>query len=365
VSRIPLTELLRCVLAVGVLVVSSSAAGARAEAEVFAREARITRVDAYAGSVVWSSYDRNRRVYRLKLRSAGRTRVLPIEPSGSQFDVSIGPDGRGGISLVYSRCRGGSSSGFTTGTSGCDVRRFDVRSGRERRVAGASSSAWTEVLPSVWGKRVAFARARAVQRGTPARPGRAGVLSQILVTTVGQPSRRLAGGTLGAHDDLHDYLGGDPGPSKIDLRGTRVAYVWELTPLSCRDGQVPDALSFSDELWLDRIGGAHELIDSSCNGAPGPGRSVALTHGQLLYDRIGEPVFGDADRQERFVRAIELGTRTFVDRDVSAVRPYDVAADERFIYLSGRGGRLSRQPRRSAPGRPLPARSWRLLRRGA
>jgi hypothetical protein len=97
--------------------------------------------------VAYSAYDRAARVYRLTLRSSeGRVLRPDVRPRRVPFDANLGRGPRDELTAVYSRCR-------VEPRRGCAVYRYDTRSGRERKVPGASG-----FLPAVDGSRIVFAR---------------------------------------------------------------------------------------------------------------------------------------------------------------------------------------------------------------
>jgi hypothetical protein len=109
--------------------------------------------------VAYSVYDRAARVYRLALRSSeGRVLQPEVRPRRVPFDVDLGRGPRDELTAVYSRCRteprrNGEGMPIPSTGRGCDVYRYDTRSGRERKVPGASG-----FLPAVDGSRIVFAR---------------------------------------------------------------------------------------------------------------------------------------------------------------------------------------------------------------
>lgn len=118
--------------------------------EVVAQLARDTPISAYGGFVAWSDHDAVADRYRLMLRRGDSTTPAAITPARQPFDVSLGPDARGRVVALYTRCR--------TTTRGCDVYRYDVAARRERRVAAASSPRHDEAWPVQWRDRLAFVR---------------------------------------------------------------------------------------------------------------------------------------------------------------------------------------------------------------
>jgi len=127
--------------------VTAAPAGADA---VVAELTRDTPIAAYGGVVAWSDYDAATKRYRLVVREGDETARAPIAGSRRAFDVSLGPDARGRVVALYTRCR--------TATRGCDVYRYDVRARRERMVVSVSSPVKDEAWPVQWRDRVAFVR---------------------------------------------------------------------------------------------------------------------------------------------------------------------------------------------------------------
>jgi hypothetical protein len=104
---------------------------------------------------------------------------MPWTRNDAQRGVSLGPDARGRVVALYTRCR--------TANRGCDVYRYDVQGRRERKVLGVSSLTKDEAWPVQWRGRLAFVRrARAyVLDGYSPRP---------------DPRGKRGGGTLGDCD---------------------------------------------------------------------------------------------------------------------------------------------------------------------
>ena len=97
---------------------------------------------------------------------------------------------------------------------GCDVYRFDLAGGAgEVRVPGVSTSTASEFLPSLWRSRVAFARRY------EHRAGSRGIYPYLYVRGSGKSERQPGGGR---------GLTGLPGPTSLDLGGTRLAFTWGL-----------------------------------------------------------------------------------------------------------------------------------------
>lgn len=124
-------------------------AGARADDPVAQLE-RDTPVSAYGGALAWSAYDAPSGRYRLVLRADAVTAAARVASASRPFDVSLGPDSKGRVVALYSRCRGDKG--------GCDVYRYDLRTRTERKLASVSSPSLDEAWPAQWRGRVSFVR---------------------------------------------------------------------------------------------------------------------------------------------------------------------------------------------------------------
>ncbi|HEV7804593.1 MAG TPA: hypothetical protein VGO80_02130 [Solirubrobacteraceae bacterium] len=111
---------------------------------------RDTPISAYGGALAWSGYDAATQRYALMIRRGEVTAPARAATARRPFDVSLGPDQRGRVVALYTRCR--------TATRGCDVYRYDLRTRRERKLASVSSPSQDEAWPAQWRGRVTFAR---------------------------------------------------------------------------------------------------------------------------------------------------------------------------------------------------------------
>jgi hypothetical protein len=168
-------------------------AAASADA-VVAELTRDTPIAAYGGVVAWSGYDAASGRYRLIVRRGDQAAPAPIAGSRRAFDVSLGPDARGRVVALYTRCR--------TANHGCDVYRYDVQARREHKVLGVSSPTKDEAWPVQWRGRLAFVRRAwayvpdAVGApGVPGKPGRGERVRcdvpYVRTLSARAPSRRL------------------------------------------------------------------------------------------------------------------------------------------------------------------------------
>lgn len=195
-----------------------------------------------------------------------RPQRLAIGPRlGVPFDVDLGPDEDGGVVAVYSRCatepdlvRTRETFGarvfsnpypaYTAGR-GCDIYRYDFDSRRETRIEGASTDQASEVLPAIWRDQIAFARV--YER----RDGERGVYPYLYVRPLaGGRSERQPGGSRGTN--------GLPGPTRLDLYGRYLSFVWNYSTGEPRDGEIAG----TTELRLDTIGRGHRVLSRARHG---------------------------------------------------------------------------------------------------
>ena len=213
-----------------------------------ARAGRPTPVSWYRDWVAFSAYDASLPGYRLMLRSNEGRVLRPDVPARSvPFDVDLGHGPAAQLTAVYSRCRVEPRRDPVDGLplhatgSDCDVYRYDTRSRRETKVRAAARRGASEFLPAIDGSRIVFAR----------RAGRGATRLYAADVSAG-PLTLLAGGPRGTDDRL--------GPRTINLRGRRVAVVW--------DHRLSDGRRRS-QVRVDVLGGHNRILASvtSRNGA--------------------------------------------------------------------------------------------------
>jgi hypothetical protein len=230
-------RLLLCVVAV---VGFTAAVKPAAADELIATTTRPTPLSAYGGRLVWSNYDAATHEYALMTNALGVTAAVPVRSRSVPFDVDLGPDDRTfHIVAVYSRCRqdpplrrnpaiGNVIAQMPDWARGrrCVIYKFDFETGREIRVASTSAPGASEFLPSIWNGRIAFARVR------ERRKGQAGSHPHIYLQPGHRKARRVPGGArskqrfcTGKPRRCRALV--EPGPTAIDLRGTRLVFVWD------------------------------------------------------------------------------------------------------------------------------------------
>jgi hypothetical protein len=235
VKRISIKALASAGLALIVLAIPQTAWADQTIASVPAP----TPVSAFGGRLAWSDHDPATGNYRLMTEVGGTISPVPVATRKVPFDVDLGPNESGNTVAVYSRCRREPGRpdpaisnaivqlpDWETGR-GCDVYEFDFATGREAKVAGASTRGASEFLPTVWKGRIAFARV--YER----RPGRAGDRAYLYVRSLtGGRSLRVPAGIR----SKQRFCSGkprrcrlllEPGPTALDLAGRRLAFGWD------------------------------------------------------------------------------------------------------------------------------------------
>jgi hypothetical protein len=218
---------------------ASSAAPAAADVTV-ATVTRPTLLSAEGVRVVWSSFDSASGRYSLMTSSAGVISTVPVAPRGVPFDVDLGVDALGNTVATYSRCRrepprrnpaiGNAIVQMPDWARGrgCDLYLFDFQTGKERRLAGASSRRGSEFLPSLSGDRIAFARSY------PQRARSGGLHPRLYLRSITgrRGAQRLAGGPRSrlrfcTAKPRRCKRVVEPGPTALDLEGRRLAFAWD------------------------------------------------------------------------------------------------------------------------------------------
>lgn len=136
-------------MAAAIVLALASPAPASAD-DAVAQLERDTPISAYGGALAWSAYDARSGRYRLVLRTDALTTAARVASASRPFDVSLGPDSKGRVVALYTRCRGGKGS--------CDVYRYDLRTRIERKLASVSAPSLDEAWPAQWRGRVSFVR---------------------------------------------------------------------------------------------------------------------------------------------------------------------------------------------------------------
>lgn len=290
-----------------------------------------TPVSAHAGRLLWSralpaATGRTPR-YVLVTRAGGVTSLVGVPSrTGAPFDADLGPDARGHVVAVYSRCRrapGGVGSlpfpDWRTGR-GCDVYRHDFTDPAsngvtgERRVAAVSSSSGSEYMPSLWGTRLAFARVYDRRREIKGQEP----FVYLRDLRRGGRTRRVGRGPRGLYTRTDDGFEGGPGPTGLDLLGTSLAMGWGYRTAGHLRAQ---------EVDLGRAGRPRRLIDSfdrfdeeSNHQFTAP----AAAAGAVLYGDFASGEEGVVTRWRRY--GIRSGRRTEAE-PAGTILPFAVGWD--------------------------------------
>ncbi len=221
------TALLTPVLAAGLTCGWTTAALAQ-QSEVLATEMRDTPLASHGDVLVWSSFDATSRRYSLRAYFGGEVEDLPVRPRSVPFDADVGPGPDGKVTVVYSRCRhetpvrGADVQQEALPRNGCRLWRYRLGDRREHLVRRASiRSRFSEFRPSIWGRRIAFARVKDARQRLP----------ELAVRTVGsRRDRRVRLRETRLSDSAATrYV------TRLDLRRTRLLSSWAYREAECRD----------------------------------------------------------------------------------------------------------------------------------
>lgn len=326
--------------------VADAASAVYRDGDVIATVDRPTPVSAFGSQVVYSQRDPATGRYRLmEARAGAEPVVLPVAPRSVPFDADIGPGPNGSALVVYSRCEQEPARTDLAGlpeyltARGCDLHELNVASGHQRTITAANSPVASEVLPTVWRDRIAFARVYERKRDFP--------YLYVRSRTGTEPSRRLRGGLRaecqgsGAQRTCTDNT--RSGPTGLDLYGRRLGFGWAYQG---------DAEGLAHTLRVDDVtSSAHRRVDSFGGGGlteidvgfPG------FQDGRLYYGRLCRGDQTGCPGRAALVRArytvADSGDRAPVGRSVIAV----TRARDATIVLRDAPGRFCE------PNTPSPA----------
>jgi hypothetical protein len=173
-------------IAIALATLVALAAPAAAHAQTVATPGAATSVNEFAGSIVFSQFDRATNQYSLMVRRAGAAapEPVPVAPSGRPFDADIGPDSAGRPELIYQRCS--NPPGVPTG---CDLFVFSLANATgERPARNANDPGHNDMNPTLWRGRIAWSR----DYGSGSEPNPI-VYTKALSAPRSQPSKRLPG----------------------------------------------------------------------------------------------------------------------------------------------------------------------------
>jgi hypothetical protein len=115
-----------------------------------------TSVATWGGYTMWSQKESGSGSWSLWQRTAdGKVSKVPVAGANGPFQISLGPDSAGNTVALYPRCRKAASG--SAPQTGCDVYRYQTKSGKEQKLS-LSSSKYDEEWPVQWKDKFAFSR---------------------------------------------------------------------------------------------------------------------------------------------------------------------------------------------------------------
>lgn len=225
---------------------------AAAEPRALASLTDAVPIAAQGAWVAWST--RAESGWTLSAWHRGTTVRLPVPPRAEPFDLDAGTDARGRTVLTYSRCTRTPTIAFgrtsTWSGDGCRVHVLDLASGRERGIPIPRSRGSSDLMPSMWRGRVAFAR----------HDPRHGNVAQVRLWD--PATRRLRPLRHGAMPRGCPYRGGCRTEDRIgsvqalDLGPRLVAFLWLI--------QAPGVVGHAGyEVRADRLADGRSLLAGS------------------------------------------------------------------------------------------------------
>lgn len=237
-------------------------------------ESRDTRLAAYDGSLLWSSYEPRLRRYALKALVDGVVQKLPVRTRRIPFDADLGPGPDGRLNAVYSRCSNekeqqvaASPAQEVLNRRGCRLWRFDFGRRRETRIDTSTPRAASDFRPTIWRGRVAFGRLSSGS-GVPRLYVRSGSKGQV--RRVRKPRTRLSGAAT-------IYL------ARLDLRGDRLISSWQYREAQCRSRETARVTGDSaSDIFIGSVRRSQRrLLDACDQDEPVEVRDGAWTAGEL------------------------------------------------------------------------------------
>lgn len=228
-----------------------------------------TPVSAYGGVAVWSSFDTQSKTYKLRAYRDGTVADIPVPSRRAPFDADVGPDASGEPVVAYSRCRAEPSAALYFNelpewafARGCNVHRFRFSEGIDHVLRAAASRRRSEVLPSVWGRRLAFFAV-----AEPVRRGHAPVARLYLSDLSGREhTRSFAGGGGKKVDRFDNTVMDGPSPTALDLDNTIMTFAWSNLQRCAQGDSDSSGEAQAAQIWRQGLRTRNRLA-SQCTGS--------------------------------------------------------------------------------------------------
>jgi hypothetical protein len=183
-----------------------------------------TPIRSYGGVAAFSIYDSAAGVYRLGIsRNGGPPELLAVKGNPAPFDVDVGPNVEGLPMIVYSRC----TTYTLTRRRGCDLYQYAYLPGMEIPITSANARHASEIAPTIWHGRLAWARLS--DRKRTRRPA---IYTRRLILPPSIPSRRLS--RFRPRDCGRDGCSID----EVELMGQRLAVLYRHPGPVCGSGRI-------------------------------------------------------------------------------------------------------------------------------
>jgi len=277
--------------ALALVLVAASAAAASTE-QLTPSFRGSDHLTAYAGHVVWSQYEPASQTWTLQQFYRGRQTRLPVHSREVPFDVDAGPDTHGRPVIVYSRCALEPTTGRRLfpdwgASRACHIYELPLGgTGHERLLRRVVRPNRSDTTPTIWGRRLAFARRtfHLTRRGYVGR-------SAHVVLSVGRRLWRLGRGPVGRNEAPVGQTSNSVGA--MDLGPHLLALLWYgfAEPGYPQAGVIADRLTSTRHRTIDRAffieGGPcdADTVDYDVNSPNVVGNRVVFVHDDLHCDR--------------------------------------------------------------------------------
>ncbi len=266
-----------------------------------------TPISAYDGVIAWSAFSDG--AYRLMLSAAGALTPVPTSPESQPFDASVGPNQRGEVVVLFSRCTRYRSDPsqllFQAAGSRCRVYAYSPTRHTLAPLALGTGATDSLTHPSEWGSRVAVVAS--TPRGS----------EQIEVVSLASHRHSTLPGDTLAHGSV----------DSLRLAGSRVVSSWSTGG------------GLDTEVVLDTLDGSRELLAEGTQATnptpqlPNPTGveffGAGTTTAEAYWVEPGDGLIGTPS----IVSFYNFFTQTSMTEDAQP-NLFSVAIDRGHLYLS-------------------------------